>query len=94
MADLLGLLAGGGFVSGERLSRELGVTRAAVWKQIHALQDAGWRVIAMTKDQVFDEAAMDEAAAQLARALGVHGNGTEPRAMLLRRSELRNLLFS
>ncbi|MBR3495016.1 MAG: biotin--[Clostridia bacterium] len=44
MADLLGLLAGGGFVSGERLSRELGVTRAAVWKQIHALQDAGWPI--------------------------------------------------
>ena len=73
-------------------SRQAELSRDALRR--NALQDAGWRVIAMTKDQVFDEAAMDEAAAQLARALGVHGNGTEPRAMLLRRSELRNLLFS
>lgn len=60
----------------------------------NALQDAGWRVIVMTKNQVYDETAVDEAAAQLARALGVHGNGTEPRGMLLRRAELRRLLLS
>ncbi|MBR2790668.1 MAG: DUF559 domain-containing protein [Eggerthellaceae bacterium] len=72
-------------------SRKAEISRDALRR--NALQDAGWRVIVMTKDQVYDETAMDEAAAQLARSLGVHGNGTEPRAMLLRRGALRNLLL-
>ena len=72
-------------------SRQAELSRDALRR--NALQDAGWRVVVMTKDQVYDEAAMDEAAAQLGRALGMHGNGTEPWTMLLRRSELRKLLL-
>ena len=72
-------------------SRQAELSRDALRR--NALQDAGWRVVVMTKDQLYDEAAMDEAATQLARALGMHGNGTEPRTMLLRRSELRKLLL-
>ena len=34
----------GGFVSGEELSRELGVSRTAVWKHISALRAAGYQV--------------------------------------------------
>jgi BirA family biotin operon repressor/biotin-[acetyl-CoA-carboxylase] ligase len=34
----------GGFVSGEQLSRELGVSRTAVWKHISALRAVGYRV--------------------------------------------------
>lgn len=59
----------------------------------NALQDAGWRVVAMTKGQVYNEAAMDEAAAQLARALGVRHGGADPRGMLVRRLELRELVL-
>lgn len=33
-----------GYVSGEELSRELSVTRAAVWKEISALRQAGWPI--------------------------------------------------
>lgn len=38
---LLALLAQGGFHSGEQLAQQLGITRAAVWKQIQALQTLG-----------------------------------------------------
>lgn len=39
------LLAGaGGHISGEEMSRALGVTRAAVWKEIEALRQAGWPI--------------------------------------------------
>lgn len=34
----------GGAVSGEALSRELGVSRAAVWKEVLRLREAGWRI--------------------------------------------------
>ena len=33
-----------GFVSGEAISRELGVSRTAVWKHISALRKAGYRI--------------------------------------------------
>lgn len=36
-----------GFVSGELLSRELGVSRTAIWKHISALRDEGYRVEAI-----------------------------------------------
>jgi len=41
---LLILLADGGegYLSGEEMSRTLGISRAAVWKQIHALEDDGY----------------------------------------------------
>ena len=72
-------------------SRKAELTRDTLRR--NALQDAGWRVVGMTASQVYDEAAMDDAAAQLARALGVHGNGTEPRGMLVRRAALRELVL-
>ena len=44
MKSILELLSGGGFVSGEAISRELGVSRAAVWKKVVALREAGWQI--------------------------------------------------
>ena len=44
MDTILMMLSSEQYVSGERLSETLGVTRAAVWKRIHALQDAGWPI--------------------------------------------------
>ena len=42
---MIGLLSRAeGYVSGEELSRELSVTRAAVWKEISALRQAGWPI--------------------------------------------------
>ena len=35
------------YISGEHLSRELGVSRTAVWKHISALRNAGYRIDAM-----------------------------------------------
>lgn len=44
------LLAGaGGYLSGEEMSRTLGVTRAAVWKEIEALRSAGWPIESATR---------------------------------------------
>lgn len=44
------LLAGGsGYISGEEMSRALGVTRAAVWKEIEALRQAGWPIESSTR---------------------------------------------
>ena len=34
-----------GYVSGEKLSGALSVTRAAVWKEISALRQAGWPIV-------------------------------------------------
>ena len=44
MRDILEMLAGGGFVSGERISEELGISRAAVWKRIEALRAQGYAI--------------------------------------------------
>lgn len=44
------LLAGArGCISGEEMSRALGVTRAAVWKEIEALRQAGWPIQSSTR---------------------------------------------
>lgn len=44
------LLAGAkGHISGEEMSRTLGVTRAAVWKEIDALRRAGWPIGSSTR---------------------------------------------
>ncbi len=37
-----------GFVSGEHLSRQLGISRTAVWKQVESLRRAGYRVEAIS----------------------------------------------
>ena len=43
--DVLELLrAAGGYISGEKMAEQLGVTRAAVWKKIAALRDAGYDI--------------------------------------------------
>ena len=41
---ILNRLMQGGAVSGEALSRELGVSRAAVWKDVLHLREAGWHI--------------------------------------------------
>ena len=38
-----------GYVSGQEMSRALGVTRAAVWKEIEALRAAGWPIESSTR---------------------------------------------
>lgn len=44
------LLAGAeGYLSGQEMSRALGVTRAAVWKEIEALREAGWPIQSSTR---------------------------------------------
>ena len=40
--QILSRLLCGQSVSGQALSEELGVTRAAVWKQISQLREMGW----------------------------------------------------
>ena len=42
--QILSRLLGGQSVSGQALSEELGVTRAAVWKQISLLRKEGWDI--------------------------------------------------
>ena len=37
-----------GYVSGEEMSRELGVSRAAVWKHIKKLRDEGYSIVSVT----------------------------------------------
>lgn len=44
------LLAGSPeYLSGEEMSRALGVTRAAVWKEVEALRQAGWPIESSTR---------------------------------------------
>lgn len=44
------LLAGAeGYISGEEMSRALGVTRAAVWKEIETLRREGWPISSSTR---------------------------------------------
>lgn len=49
--EILNLLASqpGKYVSGEAISQELKITRAAVWKQIQALRESGYDIEAQTK---------------------------------------------
>ena len=48
--QIVSLLAGaGGHLSGEEMSRALGVTRAAVWKEIEALRREGWPIESSTR---------------------------------------------
>ena len=39
----------GQFVSGERISEEMGITRAAIWKSIDALRKEGYEIESKTK---------------------------------------------
>ena len=38
------ILSAGDYISGETISRELNITRAAVWKRIEALRAEGWEI--------------------------------------------------
>lgn len=44
MRTILQILSEGTFVSGEAISRELGISRAAVWKRIAQLKEQGWQI--------------------------------------------------
>ena len=44
MNDILAILSGGDYVSGEKISQELGISRAAVWKAIEALRQEGYEI--------------------------------------------------
>lgn len=46
--DVLALLASGKFVSGEAISRQFGVSRAAVWKAVAALRQDGYEIESVT----------------------------------------------
>ena len=48
--QLIGLLAGRQeYLSGEEMSRRLGVSRAAVWKELSAMRAAGWPIASSTR---------------------------------------------
>ena len=44
MRSILEMLACGEYVSGERMSEELGISRPAVWKRIAQLKEQGWQI--------------------------------------------------
>ncbi len=44
LGRLVGLLAGHQFLSGQELAAKLGVTRAAVWKQVETLRSMGYEI--------------------------------------------------
>lgn len=43
------LMEAEGFLSGEEMSRRLGISRAAIWKHINALREAGCQIEAVTR---------------------------------------------
>ena len=48
VSDLLSYLASGSWVSGEAIASNLGVSRAAVWKQVQALRTKGYQIESST----------------------------------------------
>ena len=46
--DVLTLLQGGGYVSGQRMSEQLGLSRAAIWKAIDRLRAEGYTIDSAT----------------------------------------------
>lgn len=47
-SDLLSYLVSGSWVSGEEIASNLGVSRAAIWKQVRALRTKGYRIESST----------------------------------------------
>jgi BirA family biotin operon repressor/biotin-[acetyl-CoA-carboxylase] ligase len=48
-ADILSFLISGEWVSGEEMAETLGISRAAVWKQIQSLRQRGYEISASTR---------------------------------------------
>ena len=48
--ELLGLLGGGGYISGEVIAGKFGVTRAAVWKAVADLRGDGYKIESRTNN--------------------------------------------
>ncbi|MGE5652811.1 MAG: HTH domain-containing protein, partial [Bacillota bacterium] len=48
-AGVLGRLLYNGFVSGQELSRHLGISRTAIWKQIEHLRGLGYTIEAVPR---------------------------------------------
>lgn len=58
----------GGYVSGEKISEELGITRSAVWKHMNALKRDGYDITSCpSKGYVLDEAQDKLSPAQIAK---------------------------
>lgn len=56
---ILRLSAEGKILSGEELSRELDISRVALWKRIHKLQERGCPLISSSRGYRFNAAALD-----------------------------------
>ena len=71
-SDVLELLReAGGCVSGEKIAARLGVTRAAVWKKIAALREAGYDIASAPRSGYILRAAPDRLIeAEIAKDLG------------------------
>lgn len=68
------LAQAGGHISGEEMSRVLGVTRAAVWKEIEALRREGWPIRSSTRKGYRLEGAPPALSAPYISALLPEGN--------------------
>ena len=76
MKTILEMLSGGGFVSGEAISRALGISRVAVWKRIETLRAEGCTVLAV--EQVEGAVMLDELTVEPGRRYAlVFGNEVE-----------------
>ena len=53
------LKSGGGYVSGEKISQKLGISRAAVWKHIKSLRSEGYDIQSVTNKGYYLAAAPD-----------------------------------
>ena len=71
-SDVLELLReAGGCISGEKIAERLGVTRAAVWKKIAALREAGYDIASAPRSGYVLRSAPDRLIeAEIAKDLG------------------------
>ena len=75
MSKVLTLLqeTDGAYISGESMSRKLGITRAAVWKQVRRLREAGYEIEAVTNLGYRLKSSPERlSAVRIREALGVH----------------------
>ena len=63
----------GAYISGEAMSRKLGITRAAVWKQVRRLREAGYEIEEVTNLGYRLKSSPERlSAVRIREALGVH----------------------